>query len=434
MRSRLFLPAAVLYLFGVLAASAAYFASYLLAGDATAGSILIQRFLVGMAIVSLGLIVPLRYWMEKRENDLFFTKRHLETMQNRLAIREEDATLLTRINELTERFSETRNLEGVLHGAVSILKEVLHVRILVLQLYSHQDSRFFMRIEDGTADLDLGAELYEDVIEKGKSRLVNNLDSTPEYGDLARRGFRSLLVAPLCRWGRGGSRETIGLVAAISEERRDFTAHDQFLMTAFAKQAGVIIENAQLYEKTEAMAVRDGLTNLFNYRRFKERLEEELAKCRTEGRPLALLMGDIDFFKHYNDRHGHQAGDGVLRGVAEVLLRSTRGADIVARYGGEEFVIILPGTEAEGARAVGENVRRRVAEERFPGEEEQPNGDLTITLGLAVFPRDGGQADEVIESADQALYEGKRTGRNRLVVYGEMAGPAAAAAGPEKTG
>lgn len=424
MRARLFLPAAILYLFGILAASAAYFASFLLQEDNTAGSVHLQYVLVGLAILALGLIVPLRYWIEKRENDLFFTNRHLETLQNRLAVREEDATLLTRINELTERFSETRNLEGVLHGAVSTLKEVLRVRILVLQLYSHQDSSFFMRIEDGTSDLDLGAELREDVIEEGKSRLINNLDSTPEYGYLAKRGFHSLLVAPLCRFGRSGARETIGLVAAVSEEQRDFTAHDQFLMTAFAKQAGMIIENAQLYEKTEALAVRDGLTNLFNYRRFKERLEEELGKCRAEGHPLALLMADIDFFKHYNDRHGHQAGDGVLRGVAEVLLRSTRGADLVARYGGEEFVIILPSTDVEGARAVGENIRRRISEERFPGEEEQPNGDLTITLGLSSFPADGARADEVIECADQALYEGKRTGRNRLVVYAEMGPPA----------
>jgi diguanylate cyclase (GGDEF)-like protein len=194
-------------------------------------------------------------------------------------------------------------------------------------------------------------------------------------------------------------------------------------MTAFIKQAGMIIENAQLYQRTEALAVRDGLTNLFNYRRFKERLEEEIGKCRSEGVPLALIMGDIDHFKHYNDRHGHQGGDAVLRGVAEILLRATRGADLVARYGGEEFVVILPRTDTEGARAVGENIRRRIAEEKFPGEETQPGGDLTITLGLAVFPADGTAADEVIESADQALYEGKRAGRNRLVVYGGAAEP-----------
>ena len=434
MRLRNILLTGTLYLFGVFAAFAAIYASRTLIENPDPSTVRVQYLLIGMALLTLGLIVPLRYWLEVLHKELFFSRRHLETVQNRLAIREEDATLLTRINELTETFSETRHLESVLHQAVSTLKEVLHVRIIVLQLYSHENSRFFLRIEEGATDLDLGAEVYEDVIDKGKSRLINNLESTPEYVHLAKRGFRSLLVSPLCRWaGKGGAKETIGLVAAVSEEQHDFTAHDQYLMNAFTKQAGMIIENAQLYEKTEAMAIRDGLTNLYNYRRFKERLEDELNKSRAEGRPLALIMGDIDHFKDYNDRHGHQGGDAVLRGVAEIMLRSTRGADLVARYGGEEFVIILPNTEAEGARAVGENIRRRVAEQRYPGEEEQPNGDLTITLGLAVFPADGQRADEVIESADQALYEGKRSGRNRLVVYGEM-GPPAAAAGPGKPG
>ena len=423
MRLRIVLLTAALYLLGLFAAAVAFYASHALIENPESGGMRLQYILIGMAVVTLALIVPLRYWLEVLTQDLFFSRRHLETVQNRLATREEDATLLNRINELTEKFSETRNLEAVLHQAVSTLKEVLHVRIIVLQLYSHEDSKFFLRIEEGASDLDLGGELYEDVIAKGKSRLINNLESTPEYVHLARRGFRSLLVAPLFRWSRHGVKETMGLVAAVSEEQHDFTAHDQYLMTAFTKQAGMIIENAQLYQRTEALAIRDGLTNLFNYRRFKERLEEELGKCRAEGAPLALIMGDIDHFKNYNDRHGHQGGDAVLRGVAEVLLRSTRGADLVARYGGEEFVIILPRTDLEGARAVGENVRRRIAEEKFPGEEQQPEGDLTITLGLAVFPADGVQADEVIESADQALYEGKRAGRNRLVVYGEMGPP-----------
>ncbi len=423
MRLRTTLLTGVLYLFGVFAALVAIYAANALLDSQDVSILRVQYLLLGLAAVTLGLIIPLRWWLESLSRDLFFARRHLETVQNRLAIREEDATLLTRINELTEKFSETRNLEAVLHQAVSTLKEVLHVRIVLLQLYSHEDTRFFLRIEEGARDLDLGGELYEDVIEKGKSRLINNLQSTPEYAHLAGNNFHSLLVAPLFRWSRQGAKETMGLVAAVSEEQHDFTAHDQYLMTAFAKQAGMIIENAQLYQKTEALAIRDGLTNLYNYRRFKERLDEELNKCRAEGRSLALLMGDIDHFKHYNDRHGHQGGDAVLRGVADILLRSTRGADLVARYGGEEFVVILPRTDLEGARAVGENIRRRIADEKFPGEETQPGGDLTITLGLAVFPNDGQAADEIIESADQALYEGKRSGRNRLVVYGAPSAP-----------
>ncbi|MHC4915595.1 MAG: GGDEF domain-containing protein [Planctomycetota bacterium] len=415
------LPAA-LYTFGLFAAFMVFYGSGVF--DAPEGrSLSLQYMLVAMALGALVLIVFVRYALHVTERDLFFSRRYNETLQNRLDVRDEDATLLNRINELTEKFSETRNLEAVLHQAVSILKEVLHVRIIVLQLYSHEESKFFLRIEEGVQDLDLGEEVYEDVIEDGKSRLINNLESTGEYEDLTRRGYRSLLVSPLIRWGRGGAKQVIGLAAVVSEEQRDFTAHDQHLLNAFTKQAGMIIENAQLYEKTQQMAIRDGLTNLFNYRRFKEVLDQELEKCETEKRALSLLMADIDYFKNYNDTHGHQQGDQVLRTVADVVMRATRGADLVARYGGEEFVVILPDTEMEGARAVGENIRRLISEEPIPGEgESQPGGDLTITLGLASYPVDALSGTDLIEAADKALYSGKHAGRNRLIVYREMEG------------
>ncbi len=412
------LPAA-LYLFGLFAAFMVLFGSRVFEVPDTHG-LSFQYMLVLLAFAALVLIVLVRYSMYTNDKELFFARRHVGTLQNRLDVRDEDATLLTRINELTEKFSETRNLEAVLHQAVSTLMEVLHVRIIVLQLYSHEESKFFLRIEEGIEDLDLGQEVYEDVVEKGKSRLINNLESTKEYKHLARQGYRSLLVSPLIRWGREGSREPIGLAAVISTEQRDFTAHDQYLLTAFTKQAGMIIENAQLYEKTEALAVHDGLTNLFNYRRFKEVLDDELATCNREESPLALIMADIDHFKSFNDNNGHQEGNVALRQIADIMLRSTRGADLVARYGGEEFVVILPDTEVEGARAVAENIRRRVSEAAFDGEEDQPEGVLTITLGLACYPQDAASAPELIDSADQALYSGKRSGRNRLTVYREM--------------
>jgi diguanylate cyclase (GGDEF)-like protein len=304
------------------------------------------------------------------------------------------------------------------------LREVLRVSSLVLHLYSHEESRFMVRIEQGGEDIDLGEEIFEDVIEKGRSRLLNDLGAENRYPALAGQGFRSLVVAPLTRIKRGGQKESIGLVAALSREQRDFTSHDLHLLSAFARQAGLIIENAQLYERTQELAVRDGMTNLYNYRHFKEMLETELAHAGAGGRPLALLMVDIDYFKRFNDTHGHQRGDAVLRTTAEILMRFTRGADVVARYGGDEFVVILPDTGRVGARSVGENIRRRVEEQSFPGQEEsQPGGTLTTTLGLAVYPEDGRDAAKLIQAADRALYAGKESGRGRLVSADEVPPP-----------
>jgi len=354
--------------------------------------------------------------------DLQKKERHIGTLENRRSADRDSAELLVRINDLTEVFGETHDLKAVLTEAAKVLEEVLKVNTLILQLYSHEESRFFHRIEvpEGS-DIDLGEEVKDDVIEAGRSRLINALETMPAYAHLAKLGFRSVIVTPITRISRGGVKEAIGMIAALTSERRDFTSHEFSLLTSFSKQAGLIIENAHLYEKTEHMAMHDGLTNLLNQRRFKELLDNEIEKARRESSSLCLLLGDIDFFKNFNDTHGHEQGNEVLRGVADILIRNTRGADIVARYGGEEFVVILPSTDLDGARRVGDNLVTRVRESTFAGEDQQPAGLLTITFGLAVFPDDGEDAARLIEAADQAMYEGKSTGKDRLIVYKDMA-------------
>lgn len=208
-------------------------------------------------------------------------------------------------------------------------------------------------------------------------------------------------------------------MAALCKTQRDFTTHELSLLHHFAQQASLIIENAQLYNRTRHMAMHDGLTNLYNHRRFRQLLGTMLEEARKLGTPMGLIMGDIDHFKNYNDTHGHLQGDMVLRTVGDILRSSVRGADTVARYGGEEFVILLPKTDMDGCRLVGEIIRSRIAGHRFDGEEKQPGGRLTITFGLAMFPSDARDAEELIEAADGALYVGKRAGRNRLVVASE---------------
>jgi len=178
----------------------------------------------------------------------------------------------------------------------------------------------------------------------------------------------------------------------------------------------VATHNAQNYERLREMSYTDGMTGLHNYRFFRLRLKEELARARRESSSLSLLIMDVDHFKNYNDTLGHPAGDDVLRKVSNILKKSVRDNDIVARYGGEEFAIILPRATQGGAAALAERIRVKVEEAGFFREEVQPMGKVTISIGLASFPQDAPAETELISFADQALYVAKKSGRNQVII------------------
>jgi diguanylate cyclase (GGDEF)-like protein len=135
------------------------------------------------------------------------------------------------------------------------------------------------------------------------------------------------------------------------------------------------------------------------------------------------LILDVDFFKNYNDALGHPAGDEVLRQLSTLLKSSVRDNDIVARYGGEEFAVILPATDIEGATKLAERIRIKVEKHRFPNEEIQPGGVLTISIGIAVYPDNATNMEDAIVAADRALYFAKTSGRNRVVEFNHINHP-----------
>ncbi|MFW6045042.1 MAG: diguanylate cyclase [Planctomycetota bacterium] len=360
------------------------------------------------------------YTHRRTRNQSRHWKRYADKLNNILAMESSYGRVMSSINDLLQVFGRTRDLDSVLEEAIETLDAVLQVDVLVLQLYSTEDSRFFRRIERGDTDVDLGDRLKEDLMEKHRSRLMNNLPAEKRYQCLGDQGFVSLTAVPMLRTLPDGRMEAIGFIAALNRHRDNFSSRDLDLLSLFARAAGLIIENAHLYEKTRRMAMRDDLTNLVNRRRFADTLSVELENARTQSNPLSFIMADIDHFKHYNDTHGHQQGDKALRAVADVLLANTRGGDTVARYGGEEFAIILPNTDIRGAQAVGEKIRDSVARLDLHGVEEQPEGALTMTLGIAHFPGDAQHKKHLIDIADQALYYGKCHGRNTVVTAREI--------------
>jgi diguanylate cyclase (GGDEF)-like protein/excisionase family DNA binding protein len=171
-------------------------------------------------------------------------------------------------------------------------------------------------------------------------------------------------------------------------------------------------EAAVRLSRAEIEAMTDGLTGLYNHRYLHEHLIEELSRARHESRCLALLFCDLDFFKEYNDRLGHAAGDTALRAAARIIESCTRRADLVARYGGEEFVVVLPGTAEREAVEIAGRIRAAVAEHHLE------NGGLTISIGVATYPEAAETKESLLEAADRALHVAKRLGRDRVVAAG----------------
>jgi diguanylate cyclase (GGDEF)-like protein len=168
---------------------------------------------------------------------------------------------------------------------------------------------------------------------------------------------------------------------------------------------------AKYHEEIYRMTIVDGLTQIHNKRYLFEALEKELIRARRYERDLSVLMFDIDFFKRINDQFGHLAGDHVLRELARIVQDRIRRDEVFARYGGEEFVIVLPETSLAGAVALAENLRTRVASHGFSFQGEQI--PVTISIGCALL-QDDKAATDLIQRADEKLYQAKRSGRNRV--------------------
>ncbi|MFZ0686750.1 MAG: sensor domain-containing diguanylate cyclase [Terriglobales bacterium] len=202
---------------------------------------------------------------------------------------------------------------------------------------------------------------------------------------------------------------------ADPEFREQAQARRRHLATAVAEHIALAVANLSLRESLRVQAVRDPLTGLYNRRYMHEFLDRELHSARRKHRPLAVMMLDLDHFKQYNDTFGHAAGDKTLAAVGEALLRSVRAEDIACRYGGEEFTLILPECSLQQALVRAEQIRARLKERRSQ-VDGQPADVLTVSIGVAAFDETTDRVDLLLNFADEALYEAKRAGRDRVVV------------------
>ena len=211
--------------------------------------------------------------------------------------------------------------------------------------------------------------------------------------------------------------EVMGVINFARRGVRSFSFQDVKMLSLVAGQVATAIANARLYTKTRELSVRDELTGLNNRRYFQQMLQMEWKRAVRFKRTLSLIMIDVDHFKKYNDSYGHLQGDRVLREIGSLLKKNLREVDTVARFGGEEFILLLPDTDKHGAAAVAEKIRALVESTRFIADDRSGSRGITISSGVAAYPDDVSEMDDLIDHADIALYTAKENGRNRTESY-----------------
>lgn len=316
---------------------------------------------------------------------------------------------LEAINLLARQATAVKELDRLLHTMCSLIRDsftVDHVAILL-----HEDGSLYARGHAGllTPEFALGAALPQSglayrALMSGKAVIENDVAASEEYL-LGFQETRSEICLPLISYG-----DKVGVLALESARPGAFLPTDVQPLESVADICAAAIRNAQHVEQLNKLAVLDGLTGIFNRRYFEHRILEEIERAGRYETALALVMLDIDGFKKLNDEFGHLLGDEVLRQLANMLTQQLRKADVVCRYGGEEFAILLPEITGENAAAVADKLRRVIEAFPFPGVPRP----VTISAGVARFPDNGSTRDDLVKAADEALYNAKQSGRNRI--------------------
>jgi len=255
-------------------------------------------------------------------------------------------------------------------------------------------------------------------LRRGKIHRVENLASPLRCAHVCGATPKGYLCVPLAAQG-----ETLGVLyvegcessgpwAEVQEKQQEALERRA---AAVGERISLALANLRLREVLRHQSIRDPLTGLFNRRYMEESLKRELDRAVRKNHPIAVVMLDVDHFKHFNDTYGHEAGDLVLREGANILQSHMRGSDIASRFGGEEFVMVFPEMAADHAQERAELIRKELKALALQ-HRGQPLGQVTISAGVAVFPADGADAEELLYAADQALYRAKAEGRDRVVL------------------
>ncbi|MBN1383904.1 MAG: GGDEF domain-containing protein [Elusimicrobia bacterium] len=346
-------------------------------------------------ITSLGLTI---FFLEAFYKQLLLIRRTYNEKLNKL------------VNELgsVKKDSETARMELVKNEKT--IKNILHIYEISKDISSHVNfENMFNLITQSLHSQfiikDVTMKIFDNnrIFKKGTPINIDENIKTQKVADGA-------IQIPMLI-----SEKSIGIISARIPPQYEKDNEFFDAMAAFVEELKIAIQRAILYSRVEMLSRTDGLTGLYRRGYFNERLKEEEFRARRWRGKFSILMMDIDHFKKVNDTYGHQAGDTVLKTVAEILKNSIYETDFAARYGGEEFVTIFPQTDPAGLVIKAEKIRKAIEEAEITVGLEKLR--VTSSFGIAHYPKDGDTGDEVLRKADMSLYKSKQTGRNKITEF-----------------
>ena len=313
------------------------------------------------------------------------------------------------------------------NSIISNLKELLQSERASLMVLDETANELVMKAASGlstdpasVSPVRVGEGVSGEVINTGKAMMITDLRMAGRKPAPSERHYKtnSFISYPIAIGGR-----KVGVLNVTDKSGGGtYDEVDLSLLEIIGPQVALALERAEWQERAtefQLMSITDALTALPNRRYLEERLAEELNRSKRYDHPMSFLMIDIDDFKVYNDKNGHQAGDLALQITAHCLKGALRAADVASRYGGEEFCILLPQTGMVEAGVIADRIRDRVSTTHFPHGKSQPLGRVTISVGVSTFAKNVDTSENIIAAADRALYQAKSLGKDRVEFYGE---------------
>lgn len=359
----------------------------------------------------------------------------LQRQQTEAALQETHEKLTQRVNDLEERHQEItllNEMSDLMQACLTVDEAYIVIAQLMPRLFPGCYGALYA-ISDSKQLVEAVATWHDTQPEAASDRQFASIASQslfmpseclalrrgqPHYVEQTQNGLccqhlqtplpKTYFCVPMVAQG------TASGVLYIGSPQQPLTQAKQQLATTIARQVALAIANLKLYATLQNQSIRDPLTGLYNRRHLTDFLERELRRAERGQHPLSLLLLDVDHFKQFNDTHGHDAGDAVLRQLSQSLQEHVRDSDIACRYGGEEMVLILPEVSLEVAGQRAEQLRQTVKQLQI--DHPQPLGWVTISVGVACFPEHGLTSEQLLQAADLALYQAKASGRDRVVL------------------